>query len=223
MMTSPVVAPAINKHLRLALIWAIIGGLSVAALFPYLLSAMPALIDKIKLPLPLFVVAQVAQISIFLLLGSWLGLRLGQSVGLDSRLTRALVYQAHLPTVSLRALGMAVLAGVAVAIVMMSLALLFQRYMPAAAATQISMKLWKRLLASFYGGITEELLTRLFVMTTLVWLIWKLAFKSYIKPPAIAFWIAIMLAAILFGVGHLPAAAAIATLTPSYVLYISRT
>ncbi len=41
----------------------------------------------------------------------WLGLRLGQAVGLDSPLARAWLYGARLPTVSPRTLGTAVTAG----------------------------------------------------------------------------------------------------------------
>ena len=60
------------------------------------------------------------------------------------------------------------------------------------------------LLASFYGGIAEELQLRLFLMTLMVWLVARLRRR---KPGDAAFHVAIVLAAVLFGVGHLPAAA----------------
>jgi membrane protease YdiL (CAAX protease family) len=56
------------------------------------------------------------------------------------------------------------------------------------------------LLASFYGGIAEELQLRLFLMTLLVWLMGMFGRR---QPRAAAYWVAIVVAAILFGAGHL--------------------
>ena len=47
--------------------------------------------------------------------------------------------------------------------------------------------LWKRLLAAFYGGITEELLLRLFFMTLIAWGIWRTAYKAQLPPDATVF------------------------------------
>jgi membrane protease YdiL (CAAX protease family) len=73
---------------------------------------------------------------------------------------------------------------------------------------------WKRLLAGVvYGGVTEELLTRLFLVSLLAWglgFVWKAPSGL---PAAGAFVVAIVLAALLFGALHLPATAAIAPLS----------
>ena len=58
-----------------------------------------------------------------------------------------------------------------------------------------------------YGGIVEELMMRLFFMSALVFLFWKIFNKSKDKN-AIADWVyvlSILVAAILFALGHLPA------------------
>jgi len=73
---------------------------------------------------------------------------------------------------------------------------------------------WNGLLASFYGGIVEELLLRLFLMTLLLWLVARLRGSA---PPPAAFWAAIITAALLFGAAHLPAAAHIWGLDASVV------
>ncbi|MFL9823258.1 CPBP family intramembrane glutamic endopeptidase [Rhodoplanes sp. SY1] len=71
--------------------------------------------------------------------------------------------------------------------------------------------LGQRLLASLYGGITEEVLLRLFVMTLLAWAIGRLFGRSARSAPvAVA---AIVVSAVLFGVGHLPALAQSGALT----------
>jgi membrane protease YdiL (CAAX protease family) len=210
---------ATKKHGRLAFFWTILGTLSTLAVFPYLLALNPSLVAQVPMPLPVLVIAQTAQTSILLLLLSWLGLRLGQSIGLDSPFARALVYGHKLPSVSRRALIIAVLTGVVGGLVILMLDRLFQPFMPP--TTQpigVNIELWKRVLASFYGGIAEELLLRLFLMTLIAWIIWKTAFKSQMPPTAVVFWIAIVGAAILFGVGHLPAAASIWPLTPLVIV-----
>ncbi len=58
-----------------------------------------------------------------------------------------------------------------------------------------------------YGGIVEEILMRLFVMSVFVLIIWKLFFRSVPKEeiPGGVFISANILAASLFAAGHLPA------------------
>lgn len=72
-----------------------------------------------------------------------------------------------------------------------------------------------------YGGIVEELMLRLFFLSLLAFLLWKLFFRKYAREeiPERVFVIANMLAAFLFAAGHLPATAAtFGTLTPLLLL-----
>jgi vacuolar-type H+-ATPase subunit I/STV1 len=68
---------------------------------------------------------------------------------------------------------------------------------------------WQGLLASLYGGINEEVLLRLFVLTLIGGLIAIVFRKMDQKLPTGIFWTANILAAVLFGLGHLPTTAAI--------------
>ena len=77
---------------------------------------------------------------------------------------------------------------------------------------------WKGFLASFYGGIDEEVLLRLCVMSFLVWLGRLVSKTADGHPTTAVFWIANVLAAVLFGLGHLPATAAILPITPTVVV-----
>lgn len=58
-----------------------------------------------------------------------------------------------------------------------------------------------------YGGIIEELMLRLFFMSLIAFVVWKLFFKKYDKEniPTSVFVIANVVAAMLFAAGHLPA------------------
>ncbi len=64
-----------------------------------------------------------------------------------------------------------------------------------------------------YGGITEELMLRWGFMSFLVWLGWLMLRRPDSHPPGGVVWIAIFISAVLFGIGHLPAMAALVTLT----------
>jgi membrane protease YdiL (CAAX protease family) len=76
--------------------------------------------------------------------------------------------------------------------------------------------LWKGALASLYGGITEELLCRLFLLSALALLLaWLLGTRDGLR--SWTFWTANLLAALLFGFGHLPATARLLPLTPLVV------
>lgn len=57
-----------------------------------------------------------------------------------------------------------------------------------------------------YGGITEELLLRWGLMTLLVWASWRLLQKGVGTPTRMHFVSAILISALIFGVGHLPVA-----------------
>ena len=66
-----------------------------------------------------------------------------------------------------------------------------------------------------YGGIIEELMLRLFVMSLIVWILWRLFFRKNEKVPVSVFITANLISALLFAAGHLPATVTIfGELTP---------
>ena len=72
-----------------------------------------------------------------------------------------------------------------------------------AAAGRFDAVTW--LASILYGGVLEEIMLRLFVMSLLAFLIWKLFRRREESVPAGALIIANVLAAALFAAGHLPA------------------
>jgi membrane protease YdiL (CAAX protease family) len=81
---------------------------------------------------------------------------------------------------------------------------------------------WQGLLASFYGAVDEEILMRFGLMSLLA-----LAFRTLVRMqgasselalPIGAFWAANIVAAVVFGLGHLPATAALAPLSAALVI-----
>ncbi len=75
--------------------------------------------------------------------------------------------------------------------------------------------LLENFLASFYGGVNEELLTRLLGVSGVAWVFARVQGLPTGHPPGAAFWWAIVIMTVLFGLGHLPAARAVmGRLTP---------
>ena len=70
-----------------------------------------------------------------------------------------------------------------------------------------------------YGGIVEELMLRLFFMSFLAWLLWKLFFRKHTQVPTGVLIASNVMATVLFAAGHLPATVQMfGTLTPLIVL-----
>lgn len=68
------------------------------------------------------------------------------------------------------------------------------------------------------GGITEEVMMRLFLMSLLVFIISKLFYKKESSIPVKVFIISNIVSALLFAVGHIPATMAMTTLTPLLII-----
>jgi len=86
-----------------------------------------------------------------------------------------------------------------------------------AGASAVRPAAWQGFLASFYGGINEEILLRLCAMSFLAWLGRFVSRTAEGKPTLAVLWFANILAALLFGLGHLPATAALVPLSPLIV------
>lgn len=187
------------------------GVLGLVLVLPYQITLLPTP----PIPLPVLIVAAIAQSTILLALAVGVGLAAARSVGLHAPFVEAWVYGGDVPG-ALRALQLplAVALGVASSLVLVALELaLFRPLIPELAALSArTPERWQGLLASFYGGIDEELLTRLFLVSCFAWLLSRVLRRST------ALWVAIAVSAVLFGLGHLPAAAALLPLTPALVM-----
>ncbi|WP_238532873.1 CPBP family intramembrane glutamic endopeptidase [Halalkalicoccus jeotgali] len=69
-----------------------------------------------------------------------------------------------------------------------------------------------------YGGITEELMLRFGLMSVLVFVGWRITGTRTDGPQPAVVWAAIVIAAVLFGLGHFPALAQSVDLTPALIV-----
>ncbi|MBM4467074.1 MAG: CPBP family intramembrane metalloprotease [Chloroflexi bacterium] len=198
------------------ILWAA-GVVGVIAVLPYTLTLQAPMLETmppLPMPLAMLIAIQVGQNAVLVAIAVGLGLLLARRVGLGAPLLEARL-DGQAVGQRLRAiLTPSILAGAAAAVVIILLDLVaFARGMPPVAPAVVTPPAWQGLLASFYGGITEELFMRLFLMSLLAWLLGLVWRKAPGQPAAGAFWTANLGAAILFGLGHLPATAALVPLT----------
>lgn len=179
-----------------------------------------------SIPLATLVALQIAQSAVLFAIVIFIGMLLARRVGLGAPILDAATRGEPTADQIRGILPRSILIGVMGALVILGLeVLVFQPAMLSkvgdlAAALNLQNAqpaAWKGFLASFYGGIAEETQLRLFLMTLFVWLGSFFSKTSEGRPSTAVFWIAAMLAAILFGLGHLPATAALVPLTPLVV------
>jgi hypothetical protein len=193
--------------------------LASLAVLPYARSLHPKVFARIPVAIEIFVFAQFVQAFVLLGLLTWCGLRLASAVGLASPIAAAVLYRRAPFAWPSESLGLAVLAGSLTGAGLRVLDRAFAPYMPVATHEVLpDIAVWKRFLASFYGGITEELICRLFLMTLIVWLCHQCAPRgAKLQTLRHMHWIGILGAALAFGLGHLSMAAAVWPLTPIVV------
>jgi membrane protease YdiL (CAAX protease family) len=202
-----------NANLKIALFWTVMGVIGILFALPCLIEIISPLLPK-NLPIEISqttllisaLINQTIQNSLLVFFGAWIGLKAAAPIGLNSPLARQLILKEPLKiTVSGKQLAIIIGSGVISAVVAIGLDwVVFHPYMPKLIQPIPHIQRWKFFLAAFYGGVTEEILTRLFGMSVLIWGLWRLFEKKKERPSATVFWIGIILASLVFGAGHLP-------------------
>ena len=157
----------------------------------------------------------VLQSAILIAIAAGLGLLVANAVGLRTPYIDSLVNgQAATPSLA-SILPLCVILGLIVGTLTMVIEkVIFAPRLPEALAkADTRIAAWKGFLASFYGGIVEEILIRLLLMSGFAWLISRAWHTAAGLPTDGGYWLAIVLAALIFGLGHLPATRAITPLT----------
>jgi hypothetical protein len=167
---------------------------------PYQMALMPHAYARVTLPLWQVMALQALQSGVMCFLLGWAGLILGARHGLGAPWLQAWIEHRR-PTLRghwLLAIGLGVI-GALIVIALMHVGTGTAAHHAGNAGTGMA---WRGALASFYGGIVEETLCRLFLVGLFVWLLALLNHRQASRWMYIA---AIVLAAVLFGAGHLPA------------------
>lgn len=192
---------AVVPRLRLGLLLWLAGALGVVVMT---VTVLPQLLGQVTLPAPMWAlsIASLAQGALLIGIAAWTGVTLAPMVGLHAHAFEAAVTRRPIAVALRPQLLPGLIAGVVGGTVLFAV----NRYAPAALAA-VQERFNPPLLARvLYGGITEELLLRWGLMTALVWLAWRFLQDRRGAPRAAYVWLAIVLSALMFGAGHLPAA-----------------
>ena len=197
----------------------------VICVFPYALALAPESIEsaaqQLGVPTSAAFAISIIQSALILGLMTYTGLWAAGKLGLGAPLVEALVYKRALPY-KFRLRGVQAIAlGVAAALLIAGLDLLvFSTVLESLEIeTQVNIAVWKGFAASFYGGITEEIQLRLFLLSFVAlglrYIVGLVSgARDAVGLSAGVFWTANVIAAVAFGLGHLPATAELMPLTP---------
>jgi hypothetical protein len=191
-----------------------------AAILPYAFTLAGDKISRVKLPRPVLALISFMQTAFLMALATGIGLLAAKPVGLGAPYIQGVLTGEPVLDPLLKivppALALAVLSFVLMALLERYA---FARHVPEALGkSDANIPVWKRLLASFYGGFDEEILMRLFLVSGLVWILGWFWQNSSGMPANGVYWTAIVIAALLFGLGHLPATRNITPLTPMLIV-----
>lgn len=203
----------------LILLVAAVGG--VAASFPLIFSLYADKIAESPIPLPAVLALALLQNSvlmgIIIAVGLWLTAKLGlpgtpliedwlSGKGIGERL-RSMIQPALMTGF-----------GVGSAVLLLFYLLLQKELPQLPLGKAASMEVWKRLLICFYGGITEEILMRVFLFSLLAWIFSKVWRSSDGTLAPRVLWAATIILALLFGLGHLASVIPLMPITFNIVL-----
>jgi hypothetical protein len=192
--------------------------LSSVPLIRQQLASLPPEVTAEVPPIPVLLLLQGLQSAVLLAIAILIGIACAHRVGLRSHLVNTVLHRSPMPNLATEikwSLGL----GLSTAAAVQLLDRLMAPALPEALrATNTEPNLFNTVTAIFYGGITEEILVRWGLMSLFAWALWKLLRWGVTLPSPAIYKGAILLAAILFGLLHLPLTAAIAPLTPLIIV-----
>jgi hypothetical protein len=203
--------------------------LGAACVIPYVEALTPTLAQaasRLGVPTAVVVLLSIAQSAVMLAVMTFSGLWAARKLGLGAPVLDAWLYGHRAPPDLRRHALVAAILGLAsgLAIVALDLWLFLPLSRPGVGSLvgQHQPPAWTGLLASIEGGVTEEVELRLFLLS-FVALGLRAARKAFKAAPTsdlspAVFWTANILAAIAFGLGHLPTTARLVPLTAVIVI-----
>jgi membrane protease YdiL (CAAX protease family) len=204
--------PEVKNQISWKLFWIllIISILGITALLPHTLILQAGLVKKSPLSLHLLLSLQILQNILIYAFFIFIGLYLGNKVGLGIPILENWLEGKDSRIYFKSILITSIVAGLLICILIISVDFLLSIFIPPLPKTP-PLPIWVRFLGCFYAAINEEIIMRLFLMTLLVWIFYKI--RKETQPTNLSVWLSIIISAILFGVSHLPFTATLAELT----------
>ncbi|AEG17739.1 CPBP family intramembrane glutamic endopeptidase [Methanobacterium paludis] len=205
----------ININWKLFVVLLIASLITTLMVLPYTLAISPGLTEIFT---PFVLIAQLIQTLVIFSIAIFIGLSLYKRVGFNLPILEGWLEGKKIRNYLKSILGISIGLGILSGILIILLSFLFTPVSSIFQNAEISVPIWKGFLASFYGGIGEEILLRLFLMTLVVWIIFKIKKTADGKPTDIGIWLAIIITAVIFGLGHLPITGTLTSITPLIIV-----
>ncbi|WP_414588208.1 type II CAAX prenyl endopeptidase Rce1 family protein [Scytonema sp. PCC 10023] len=179
----------------------------------------PEILAKVP-PLWVLILLQGLQLTVLLAINILIGIGCAYRVGLRSHLIDYWVLHTSKIPYSVIEMKWSLGVGAATMIILLLLDRFMKHALPEAlqASNNTEPNWLSSLTAMLYGGITEEILMRWGLMSLLVWIAWKVLKQGITLRSQGIYQGAIVLVALVFGLLHLPATAAIVPLTPLVII-----
>jgi membrane protease YdiL (CAAX protease family) len=198
-----------------------LGFLGIVSIIPLIPKLLALQSSPLPMSLELIQIISVVQSSILLLFMVWLGSVCSKKVGLSSPVIVALAQSQNIIKVLKPQITPALIGGILGGVfITLFLGLLSPSLPPEflSAGEKFTPAWYTKVL---YGGITEELLIRWGLMSFLVWGSYRLTQNNDFEIRTYNYIIAIVVSALIFGLGHLPVAYMLSQeVTASLVTYI---
>ncbi len=193
------------------ILWGL-GVVATVSALPYIFTLQKSVIEKAGQPLWLVGVASTLQAGILLAVAVFFGLKLVKAINFNP----FVFLDSNEPVKEnlKRIAKLSIPVGVVVALVIKFGDIFFLKSIPELKIASEAIPFWKALLVAPYGGVVEELLMRLFLVTLFAWAFGRLFKSAEVIKNNWIMWASIIVVSVIFGLGHLPATATIVALTP---------
>ncbi|MFO8077339.1 MAG: CPBP family intramembrane glutamic endopeptidase [Thermoplasmatota archaeon] len=209
--------PVINWKIFWILYTASIIG--IIAIMPYALTLQADLLKDISFPMSFLIAISIGQSALMFFFLTFVGLYLSEKTGFDIPLIKHFLHKKELKEKLGSLIGISIGFGILAAVLIIAGDYILALIQPTSLNQSNTIPpVWQGFLTSFYGGINEEIMLRLFFMSFLVFLFIKIKKTSDGQASSLVIWIAILISATLFGLLHLPFTASITTITPVIIL-----
>jgi hypothetical protein len=200
--------------------------IGVVAIIPYSLTLQAPVLKDLSISLAVMLPIQIGENAAIFAVAVAAGLFLASRIGLGAPILEACLARQTVTARVKAILVPSLVLGILASLVVMALdATVFGPTLVAQlgktaerlSGPNVQPPAWQGFLASFYGGIDEEIVMRLFLLSLLAFLGKFVSHRADGRPTLAVLWIANIITAVLFGLGHLPATAALLPLTPLVV------
>lgn len=204
-----------NSIINWKVFWVLFGASIVGAIavIPFQFTLQGIMLSEV--PLENIIVSFIINCVLFFIL-TFVGLFLSKKIGFGAPILERLTEKKEVKSYVKSILGISIGLGILAGILMLIADYLLSHF----GGISIDVTLppaWQGFLGAFYGGVNEELLMRLLLMSLIIWIFFKIKKTDDGKPTRVSIWVAIIIAAIFFGIGHLVITSELTAITPAII------